>query len=342
MTLRLAHTVFLAFVVTTAAVVVIMLVTQRLTFQSGFREYVDRVETSRLEILADELESRYAEEGNWGFIAGAERWPPELVIGMLPSRFGRPGEDMLERMRRGFGQDFPGVRPPPGLRFGAEQRPVVPWQRAGLYDTSDEWIGGPKVQGKDLTRLAIRSGDDTVGYLLIERAKSITNALDLQFQDQQRRALYPASIVIVLVAALAAALMTRNLTRPIRELDRGASRLAAGRYDARIELDRRDELGRLAGNFNVLARTLEENRAARQQWGADISHELRTPVAALKSELEVLEEGLRPVNAEALRSLSAEVDRLGSLISDLYELSRSEAGTLSYDKAEVDLNTLLE
>jgi two-component system sensor histidine kinase BaeS len=159
---------------------------------------------------------------------------------------------------------------------------------------------------------------------------------------QQRHALYFAAIAILVVAAIAAATFARLLAAPIRELAQGTHALAAGRYDARITLAQRDELGRLADDFNTLAQTLERNREARKQWVADISHELRTPIAILRAELEALEDGVRTLDANAVSSLSAEVARLATLVDDLYELARSDAGALTYTKQSLDLGSLLE
>jgi two-component system sensor histidine kinase BaeS len=97
-----------------------------------------------------------------------------------------------------------------------------------------------------------------------------------------------------------------------------------------------DELGRLAGDFNAMALTLEMNEKARRQWLADISHELRTPLAVLQGEIEALLDGIRTVTPETIRSLHAETLRLNRLVNDLYQLSLSDLGTLSYHKEDLD------
>ncbi|HEY6009101.1 MAG TPA: ATP-binding protein, partial [Geobacteraceae bacterium] len=103
-----------------------------------------------------------------------------------------------------------------------------------------------------------------------------------------------------------------------------------------------DELGRLAEDFNSLAMTLEQNEKARRQWVADISHELRTPLAVLRGEIEALQDGVRQANPETIHSLHGEVLRLGRLVDDLYQLSLSDVGALTYRKEELDLTELLD
>ena len=91
------------------------------------------------------------------------------------------------------------------------------------------------------------------------------------------------------------------------------------------------------GDLDRLAHKLEENRASRQRWLADISHELRTPVTVLTGEIETMKDGIRPLDMEQVHSLDQEVTRLRRLIDDLYELSVSDIGGLRYTFAPVDI-----
>jgi two-component system sensor histidine kinase BaeS len=75
---------------------------------------------------------------------------------------------------------------------------------------------------------------------------------------------------------------------------------------------------------------------------ADVSHELRTPLAVLKGELEAIEDGVRPLSQDSVKSLQAEVATLGKLVGDLYDLSLSDVGALSYRKQELDLRESIE
>ena len=119
-------------------------------------------------------------------------------------------------------------------------------------------------------------------------------------------------------------------------------RLAAGHHDVRVPVDSQDEVGQLSRDFNHLALTLGRNENLRRSFMADVSHELRTPLGILKGELEALEDGINPLNAEAVSSLQAEVARIGGLVEDLHELALSDAGALSYRQEPMDLVALLE
>jgi two-component system sensor histidine kinase BaeS len=90
-----------------------------------------------------------------------------------------------------------------------------------------------------------------------------------------------------------------------------------------------------------MAVALERNEKTRRQWLADISHELRTPVAVLQGEIEALLDGVRPINPEAVRSLHGEALRLHRLVDDLYQLALSDLGALVYRKENFDLGDIL-
>jgi len=85
-----------------------------------------------------------------------------------------------------------------------------------------------------------------------------------------------------------------------------------------------------------MALTLEKHEKERRQWVADISHELRTPVAVLQGEIEALLDGIRNVTPGTIRSLHAETLRLKRLVEDLYQLSLSDLGALNYHKENLD------
>jgi len=128
---------------------------------------------------------------------------------------------------------------------------------------------------------------------------------------------------------------------PVKRLMFATHRLAGGDYTTRVAAGRRDELDRLAGDFNVLADSLQRAERSRRDFIADISHELRTPLAVLRGELEAIEDGVHAFDRHSLASLQTEVAMLNKLIEDLYELSLSDVGALSYRKVPADIGQLV-
>src|SRR5215470_13145222 len=131
------------------------------------------------------------------------------------------------------------------------------------------------------------------------------------------------------------------LTRRVRALVQTTNALIRGDYSARVTPRGHDELAQLGRDFNTLAETLAATQAARRRWIADIAHELRTPLAVLRAEIESLQDGVRPLNQDNVASLAHETARLGRLVEDLQTLSLSDVGALTYHREPVDLAEVL-
>jgi len=150
------------------------------------------------------------------------------------------------------------------------------------------------------------------------------------------------ALIAVILASVVGIALGRYLLAPVRAVASGARDLAAGRYDSRLTVDRSDEFGALARDFNLLAAGLEANRESRRRWLADIAHELRTPLAVLRAEIEALRDGVRSLDHDAMAALAAEAERIGHLVDDLHQLALADAGALSYHFAPLDPMALLE
>ena len=142
------------------------------------------------------------------------------------------------------------------------------------------------------------------------------------------------------LAGLVAVWLARRLSRPLDVLAAGAHRLARGELAHRVPEDRSDEIGDLARAFNFLARSLQRNEELRRNMVGDIAHELRTPLAILRGQLEAAQEDAAALRPEVLLSLQDEVLRMTRLVNDLRELSLAEAGQLPLRKERLDLAAL--
>ncbi len=324
---------FLAILLTSIIVVVVMGVAERASFQRGFLEYVNRTEVKRLDSLTVALAEAYREQGDWTFLRDNRRRWRHLIIANIRAALAKPDQPHAT----GIGLPPPPAdapHPPPDfLRLGP---------RLTLLDAQRQTVVGNRQPAPDAVFRPIVSEGATVGWLVISPFKTLTDTVDLRFQEQQRKSAWLIGVVATLLAALVAVLLAKNLLAPVKRLTRGTRALTAGDFTARIPVTSGDELGQLATDFNLLAHTLEKNEHARRGFMADISHELRTPLSILRGELEALEDGVRQLTPAALKSLQAEVGTLSKLVGDLYELSLSDLGALSYRKSPTDIIDVLE
>lgn len=157
----------------------------------------------------------------------------------------------------------------------------------------------------------------------------------------------PRGLLVVggatLLAAAAAAMAYRRARGPVGDLLEAAARLAAGEpgpVDVQVRGPR--ELRLLTATFNDMAGRLAADEEQRRQFLADITHELRNPIAVLQSEIEAQLDGVRPRDDDQLGSLLDETRRLGHLVDDLHTLALAERGRLTLRQGELDLGRLAE
>ena len=142
-------------------------------------------------------------------------------------------------------------------------------------------------------------------------------------------------------AAVAAALaVARAIGRGIDPLRRAAAELAGGDLRARAAAPPQRELSELASAFNSMAERLEELFDTRTQMVAWASHDLRTPLANMQAMLEAVEDGLAEPE-HYLPALREQVRTLGTLVDDLFELARIEAGVLTLELRDAQLSGLV-
>ena len=162
----------------------------------------------------------------------------------------------------------------------------------------------------------------------------------------QRAMLTAGALLLVLVAGVTW-LVARQVVTPIRMARRVAERLAAGRLQERLEVSGEDDLARLATSFNQMAsnlqrqiRQLEELSRVQRRFVSDVSHELRTPLTTVRMAGDVIHDAkddMDPVTARSAELLQTELDRFETLLVDLLEISRFDAGAAQLEVDDVDL-----
>jgi len=134
----------------------------------------------------------------------------------------------------------------------------------------------------------------------------------------------------------------RRATAPIAELTQAADDLAAGQRDRRVTTIPDNEIGRLATAFNTMADRVEKEDQLRRSFAADVAHELRTPLAIQRSQLEAIQDGINTPTDEVITSLHEETLRLGRLVDDLETLASADASAFTLQVESLSLTQLVQ
>ncbi|MGZ7441402.1 ATP-binding protein [Paenibacillus sp. TH7-28] len=155
-----------------------------------------------------------------------------------------------------------------------------------------------------------------------------------------RGVLVLAGVGALLLALGITWIIARILSRPLVQMQVATRNIGAGELETRLAIRRNDEIGMLADSINHLAMELQRYRDTRQEFFANISHELRTPITYLEGYAKVLNNRLYDTEEEKDRYLDIiheEALRLQHLINDLFELAKMEEGKIALSLEWIDL-----
>jgi two-component system sensor histidine kinase MprB len=265
---------------------------------------------------------------------------PGSNLGVSTPDFAPPGPGRRDPGRFGGAQGYVQFVAPDGT-------PQLPPDEAGALPVSDgdrgiaqtgdgEALRDVHVDGAHLRLITVGAG--SAGAVQVARPLNETDSV-------LHRVLWILVAIGVAGVALAALLgegVARSALAPVRRFTDRTETIAATPSDPsqRMDVERDDELGRLAASFNTTLDALERSVEAQRQLVADASHELRTPIASLRANIQVLEDAdrLTPADREALRAdIVAELDELTALVADVVELARGAKPGEALDDVRLDL-----
>jgi two-component system sensor histidine kinase MprB len=317
-----------------ALAVVVVAVSLYLAVRSDLRGQIDQSLSQRAQIFTSSVALLPGEPGP-GFGPGR---PPQgtrarsFPAAIQPAKFGGATGYVQFISRKGK-IDVPG---------GQGSSPTVPLSAADRRIAargSGRSLNDRTVKGTHLRVLTIgihSSRATTSGAVMIARP--------LGEVDHELNRILLILLVVglagIAIAALLGALVARTALRPIVRFTRRTESLT-GEMDLsqRLEVGGRDELARLAASFNTTLDALQGALSAQRQLIADASHELRTPIASLRANIQVLEDAHRLPQAEQRRlraDIVEELDELTALVADVVELARGSRGESALTDVRVD------
>lgn len=180
--------------------------------------------------------------------------------------------------------------------------------------------------GKEIGRLEVK-------FLLPEK--------EFIFIERSNKFLLISLFAVGGSAILFSIFFSRKLTNPIKKLDSAAKAISEGDLKSRVEIFGSDEISRLSETFNKMAQHLEKQESLRKKLITDVAHELRTPISAVRGEVEGMIDGLIPTDKQHLHSLYEEINRLRNILEGIEDLSQAEAGAIWLRKQIIKLRIFL-
>ncbi|MCM3654338.1 ATP-binding protein [Metabacillus litoralis] len=211
--------------------------------------------------------------------------------------------------------------------------------KTGLSGETGYWYG--KIDREKVLSVSspLIAGGENVGVI---RMTTSMKQLNDVFINHSLLLLSIGGVVIFLAAALSF-FLAHTITRPVSLITKAAEQMAAGNLSTKIELGADDEIGKLAETLNFMAQQVQQHEQMKNEFIASVSHELRTPLTSVKGWAVTLH-SITDDNffKEGLEIITAESDRLNTLVSDLLDLSSLSSGKLTFEFEEFPLQTLIE
>jgi signal transduction histidine kinase len=310
-----------AFILVIAVAVTVMAMSSRMYITSIFDRYVGGYREVVVEQWEYVFSSYYLAQGSWD--------------GVENTLFGR---------HRGRGMLVTPGQPKGGIQS------ILPGERLILVDLNGQVVLDSHLEktGSNLSPDYIKLGtplyleDQQIGTIVLQPQTSRTlQTLEKQFSHSTLLAVFWGGLFALLIGTILSLILTGQIARPLALLTASAQKYARRDFKNRVQIKSKDEIGKLAEAFNLMAESIETNERLRNNLMADVSHELRTPLTILRGNFEALQAGKIQPSAELLSSLYDEVIRLGRLVSDLESINLAEAGKLPLHQEHVAVSALM-
>ncbi len=280
-----------------------------------FREYLEGEMEDRVYWVLGDLENTYGKHGDWKKDVIQEDVVWALMLGLEIKIW-----DMNGRLVMDTEGAIDSLSPMMKRRISALSSYQSPEKAAAFIPHPIFWTG------KEIGRLEVRFLRPTKETIFIYRSN--------QF-------LLGSIFVLGGLAFILSVIFSRRLTRPIKRVAAAAEAISEGQLNSRVAVSGRDEISRLAETFNRMAQALESQESLRKKLISNVAHELRTPLAAIRGEIEGMMDGLIPRGEEQLLSLYEEVGRLKNILEGIEDLAQAEASSLTIKRQTIPLAPFL-
>ncbi|HUG34248.1 MAG TPA: ATP-binding protein [Anaerolineales bacterium] len=237
-----------------------------------------------------------------------------------------------------FNEPLPQNHVPPG--------PVPPFvlvdENGVVVVPNGQYQAGERIPAPDLAMgVSLTENGEVVGILVPIRVPFEGNRREQEFIQRTNLTFFYSALGAAIIALILGIVLSRTLTRPIRELTQATHAVSEGDLSQQVTVHSNDELGELAKAFNNMSAELSRSVNARKQMTADVAHELRTPLSLILGHAEAVHDNVLPPTRENFEIIREEALRLEHLVNDLRILSLADAGELTINPQTVEPGRLV-
>jgi two-component system, OmpR family, sensor histidine kinase BaeS len=315
--LKLFYKFFFAFCLTSFVAVGLMLLLITINLSTSFNNFVHDAEHKQIVDLKSRITAYYQENGSWEHLKGNETlWKAMLGPKAKTGNKKPQSKDDIEA----------------DDSLSALSHLLQTQQRLSLYDIDKKVIIGKHLITDNAYSEVIKLNGEPIGWLSLIPSELAEGSPGSEFLTQQYKSYYIIAFIVIVLSLLTAWLFSRHLVAPISSLIEGTYTLIRGNYRIRIEKKTNDELALLSDNVNVLADTLDKNQHSRFKWMSDVTHELKTPLTVLRGQLIGVQDGIFVADEQRVQLFIDQIDSMSHIVNDLYQLSITDVGGLTYKK----------
>jgi two-component system OmpR family sensor kinase/two-component system sensor histidine kinase BaeS len=305
--------IFLAFVLVVIISTTGVVLLARQGVARELNAYMFRGGMYGVENIVSTLEDYYRQNGSW-----------DGIDALLP----------MARGMMGKGQHMNGMMGQQRFRLADAQGTVI-------VDTAGSPNGKLSAAEREQS-IQLEVNRKVVGYLMPASGVPFTASESEALLDRWNRAALVAALIGGVLSLLLALLLAYGLLRPVRALTRASAALSAGDLSQRVPARGSDEMALLARTFNQMAESLQHAEETRRALTADIAHELRTPLAVQRANIEAMQDGIFPLEPANLQPVLDQNLMLTRLVEDLRTLALADSGQLELERTPTELATLIQ
>ncbi|HMK56673.1 MAG TPA: HAMP domain-containing sensor histidine kinase [Dissulfurispiraceae bacterium] len=281
-----------------------------------FREYLEGEREDRIYWITAAMESSFDKNEGWATKDVTENMIWALMLGYDVKLYDVGGTLVMDTEKA----------------IGDQSQAVV--RRVIALSDFDE-----RRTGEKFVPYPLFLGGEQIGHLEVGLLRPRKEGV---FVDRSNRLLLYSLFALGGITLLLSVIFSRMLTNPIKRLTGAAADISSGNLKSRVNISGKGEMAELADAFNRMAQSLEMQDSLRRKLTTNIAHELRTPISAIRGELEAMMDGLIPLDKEHVQSLYSEIGRLRKIIEGIEELAQAEASSRYLRKTVFDLRQFLE